>query len=79
MCENSTSRCKTDAHISEMFVGVINKKLIFLPAMAEWGKIELYFVLSWEGFVLCNIQDEGNLSYLVRLFFYLVVINNSVW
>jgi len=46
MCENSTSRCKTDAHISEMFVGVINKKLIFLPAMAEWGKIELYFVLS---------------------------------
>jgi len=29
-----------------MFVGVINKKLIFLPAMAEWGKIELYFVLS---------------------------------
>jgi hypothetical protein len=38
MCENSTSRCKTDAHISEMFVGVINKNVDFLASYDRMGE-----------------------------------------
>lgn len=67
MCGNS--RCKTDAHLSEMFVGVTNKNVDFLASYGRIGEDRILFVLSWEGFVLCNIQDEGNLSSLVRLFF----------
>jgi hypothetical protein len=38
MCENSTSRCKTDANISDMFVGVINKNVDFLASYGRMGE-----------------------------------------
>lgn len=47
MCENSTSRCKTDANISDMFVGVINKNVDFLASYGRMGE-------DW--IIFCNIM-----------------------